>query len=361
VRRSRLLDRYYLREWGKIFVVTALGFPLVAIILELTDKLDDYLSRGLKPGAIALGYVYGLPEKLFLILPAAVLFATVFSVGALNRHFELTAGKASGQSFHRLVAPALLAAVAAAILGLGLGELAPLLKRRQGELLGEREMRSVTSRYNFVYRADQGWVYAIRNLDAPQRSMGDPVLERDGSGPEYPTLVVQSSRGGYSDPTKRWTLREGRFRIVPDSNAALAFAFDSMRLKSLLETPAALLAEPKDPDEMRYGELARYIEWLERSGGDARKLRVDLALKLAIPFTCIVIAVFGAPLAVTAPRAGGAFGVGVSLATTLVFLTLVQLSKAVGAGGLLPSTLAAWTPNLLFGVMAIWLAKRAPT
>lgn len=359
--RPRLLDRYFLREWGKIFVVTALGFPLVAIILELTDKLDDYLGRGLKPGAIALGYVYSLPEKLFLILPAAVLFATVFSVGAMNRHFELTAGKASGQSFHRLVVPALLAAVAAAIVGLGLGELAPLLKRRQAELLGEREMRSVTSRYNFVYRADQGWVYAIRNLDAPQRRIGDPVLERDGSGPAYPTLVVQSSRGGYSDTTKRWTLRDGRFRIVPDSNAALTFGFDSMRLKSLVETPAALLAEPKDPDEMRYTELARYVEWLERSGGDARKLRVDLALKLAIPFTCIVIAVFGAPLAVTAPRASGAFGIGVSLGTTLVFLTLVQLSKAVGAGGLLPSTLAAWTPNIVFGALAIWLAKRAPT
>lgn len=359
--RARLLDRYFLREWAKIFVVTGLGFPLVAIILELTEKLDDYLGRGLKPGAIALGYVYGLPEKLFLILPAAVLFATVFSVGAMNRHFELTAGKASGQSFHRLVAPALLAAAIAAVLGLGLGELAPLLKRRQAELLGERELRAVTSRYNFVYRAEEGWVYAIRSLDAPQRRLGDPVLEREGSGPDYPTLVVQSSRGSYSDSTRRWTLGDGRFRIAPDSTAALTFAYDSMRLRSLVETPAALLAEPKDPDEMRYGELARYIEWLERSGGDGRKLRVDLALKIAIPFTCIIIAVFGGPLAVTAPRAGGAFGIGVSLATTLVFLTLVQLSKAVGAGGLLPSTLAAWTPNILFGGMALWLAKRAPT
>ena len=129
----------------------------------------------------------------------------------------------------------------------------------------------------------------------------------------------------------------------------------------MVETPAALLAEPKEPDEMRYGELSRYIGWLERSGGDARKLRVDLALKLAIPFTCIIIAIFAAPLAVTAPRAGGAFGIGVSLATTVVFLTLIQLSKAVGAGGLLPPPLAAWAPNIIFGVAGVWLATRTPT
>jgi lipopolysaccharide export system permease protein len=361
VRSVRLLDRYFLREWTKIFLASAVGFPLVAIILELTDKLDEYLGRGLKPGAIALGEVYGLPEKVFQILPAAVLFATVFAVGAMSRHSELTAGKASGQSFHRLVAPALVAAIVAAIVGLGLGELAPVVKRRQGELLGEREMQAVSSRYNFVYRADRGWVYTIRSLDAPQRALNDAMLEREGTGPAYPTLVVESRRGTYADSTAQWTLKDGALRVIPGPMSDEVFSFDSMRLRSMVETPAALLAEPKEPDEMRYAELSRYIEWLERSGGDARKLRVDLALKLAVPFTCIIIAIFGAPLAVTAPRAGGAFGIGVSLATTVVFLTLIQLSKAVGAGGLLPPTLAAWAPNIVFGGVGVWLARRTPT
>jgi len=45
----------------------------------------------------------------------------------------------------------------------------------------------------------------------------------------------------------------------------------------------------------------------------------------------------------------------------VVFLTLVQLSKAVGAGGLLPPTLAAWTANIVFGAAGVWLAKKTPT
>jgi lipopolysaccharide export system permease protein len=53
--------------------------------------------------------------------------------------------------------------------------------------------------------------------------------------------------------------------------------------------------------------------------------------------------------------------VAVSLATTILFLTLVQLSRAVGSGGLLPPTLAAWMPNLLFGGIGVWLMKRAPS
>lgn len=356
-----LLDRYLAREWATIFVITVLGFPLVAIILDLTDQLDEYLSRGSEPAAIALSYLFSLPEKVFLIIPAAVLFATVFSIGVMGRHSELTAVKASGRSFHRLIVPVLAGSAVAAVMGLVLGELAPLLKRRQLELLGERETQARSTRYNFVYRADQGWVYAIRSLDLADRAIRDPVLERAGSGPEYPTLIVQTASGVYSDTSNAWSLRDGRFRMITGPGREFAFAFDSMRLASLVEPPAALLAEPKDPEEMRYGELARYIGWIERSGGDVRKLKVDLALKIAIPFTCIIIALFGAPLAITAPRSSGAFGVGVSLATTVVFLTLVQLSRAIGAGGVLPSTLAAWMPNLVFGVAGLWLLRKAPT
>jgi len=88
---------------------------------------------------------------------------------------------------------------------------------------------------------------------------------------------------------------------------------------------------------------------------------VDRAPKLAVPVTCLVIAIFAAPLAITGPRTSAAYGVAISLATTILFLTLIQLSRAVGSGGLLPPTLAAWTPNILFGGVGLWLLKRAPT
>ena len=59
------------------------------------------------------------------------------------------------------------------------------------------------------------------------------------------------------------------------------------------------------------------------------------ALKLAVPATCIIIALFGAPLAMTSYRAGTAMGIGISLATTITFLLLVQLSQALGGSGLI--------------------------
>ena len=361
------LDRYVLQEWLRVFLVTLFGFPVLVIVIDLTDKLDTYLSRGIKTHAVALSYVFDLPEKMFLVLPVAVLFATVFTVGSLGRHSELTAAKASGISFHRLVRPLFLAAGAAFIGGLLLGEIAPVATSKRLEMLGEKAIRSTSSRYNFVYRADHGWVYAIRALELRTREMTDLLMEREGAGADYPTIVLAAPRAIYSDtgnaPPRRWMLQHGTLRYLAgnEPGGEFSFEFDSLRSRTLNERPVDLLAEPKAPEEMRYGELRSYIDALIRSGSNARKLQVDLALKIAIPFICLLIALFGAPLAISTPKSGAAWGVAASLATTFIVLLMFQLAKAVGAGGVLPPLLAAWVPNILVGVAAVYLLRKAPT
>jgi lipopolysaccharide export system permease protein len=354
------LDRYFLREWIKVFTITVLGFPIVVIVFDLTDRLGAYLGRGLTKGTVALAYFFSLPETIFLVLPAAVLFATVFTIGAASRHSELTAAKAGGISFHRVVRPLVLAAVGAFAVGVVLSEVAPVATTRRLELLGEKALRATASRYNFVYRADEGWVYAIRSLEIASQTMRDVILEREGSGADYPTITAAAPTVQY-DSAGRWTLADGTLRYLLGRDREVSFGFDSLRLAALRQRPADLLAEPKAPEEMRYAELGRYIDALARSGTDHKKLRVKQALKIAVPFTCVVIALFGAPLAMSNPRAGGAFGVAVALGTTVVFLVAVQLSQAVGAGGLLPPRMAAWVPNVVFGATAVWLMTKVRT
>src|SRR6266566_7633175 len=358
----RTLDRYLVRDWLRVFLVTLLGFPILVIVIDLTDKLDRYMGRGIAPQVVAYSYVFDLPEKMFLVLPVAVLFATVFTVGALGRHSELTAAKASGVSFHRLAAPIYLAGVAAFLLGLVVTELAPGASARKAELLGEKPIAATAQRYNFVYRADGGWVYAIRSLELRSREMRDVILEREGAGPDYPTIIVAAQQAVFAEQRRAggWTLTQGSLRYLLGPDREAAFAFDTLRTPALRERPVDLLAQPKAPDEMRYTELGRYIDALARSGSDTRKLRVEHALKLSIPFTCIIIALFGAPLAISTPKSGAAWGVAVCLATTFIDLLMFQLSKAVGAGGVLPPTFAAWFPNLVFGGAAIYLLRKTP-
>jgi LPS export ABC transporter permease LptG len=357
----RQLDRYVVEGWARIFILTALGFPLVSILINLTDNLNKLLDRGLGMKEIAISYIYSIPENAFLVMPAAVLFATVFTVGAMGRHSELTAAKAGGQSFHRLMRPVFLASCAAAALAFLVGELAPGATARQLEIQKARQARPTRARFNFVYRGDQGWVYTIRSLDLGNRQLKGLMFERQGTGLAYPGLVLTADSASYDDKLKAWRLRSGSSRVIAGPGKQATFGFRTMRLKSLRQSPADLMAEPKAPDEMRYAELGRYIEALKRSGNDANKLVVDQALKLALPVTCLIIALFGAPLAVTSPRAGAAVGIAISLGTTVVFLLLTQIMKAVGAGGVINPIVAAWLPNVVFLFAGLVLLAKVRT
>jgi lipopolysaccharide export system permease protein len=359
--KMRQLDRYVLQSWIRIFLLTALGFPIVTILINLTDTLNRLLDRGLTMREIVVSYIYSIPENLFLVMPAAVLFATVFTVGAMGRHSELTAAKAGGQSFHRLMRPIFIAAACASVLAFIVGELAPGATARQLEIQKAKQTHPTRTRFNFVYRGDAGWVYTIRSLDVASRQLKQLMLERQGTGLEYPGLVLTADSASYNDSLRVWHLRTGASRVIAGPGRQATFNFRSMRLRALRQSPADLLAEAKAPDEMGYAELGRYIDALKRSGNDANKLVVEQALKLAVPVTCLIIALFGAPLGVTTPRAGAAVGIAISLGTTIVFLLLTQITKAIGAGGIIDPVVAAWLPNVVFLFAGLVLLAKVRT
>ena len=357
----RPLDRYVFTEWSKIFLATALGLPFLLVIIDLTDHLQAYLDRNIPRADIALSYVYWMPQSMFMAMPAAVLFATVFSIGNFTRHSEVTAAKASGISFYRLIMPILFGAVLAAGLDLVIGEMVPITDARRNDLLGESKIGSGTLRSNFAYAAEYGRVYKAQMLDVTRNSMEHVQIERKGSGADYPTVLVASTGAKFDPRTGTWTLQQGDMHIIRDSTPNTDISFGELVDRRMTERPEDLMAKPRDPQELRFNDLTQFIKSLERSGGDANLLRVERALKIAIPITCLVIAMFGAPLATSTQRGGTAYGIGVSLATTVTFLMLIQLTKAIGGKHLLPPDIAGWVPNVLFALMGLVLLIRVRT
>lgn len=359
-RLVRPLDRYVFNEFWNIFVATALGFPILVDIIDLTDHLDKYMGCKLTPAKLLLSYVYWFPDTVFMVLPAAVLFATVFSIGSLTRHSEITAAKASGISFYRLIMPIFVGALISTFLGLVLGEIAPRTNTMREDLISCGQQLTNTERYNFAYAAEGGRVYKVGTLHVQNKSMDNVQIERQGRGPNYPSFIT-SSKGAKYTPGRGWILSAGTMHLLTGPTTNVTFAFDSLRDNLLTERPEELNASPKAPTEMAFGELGRFIRAMERSGADVNELRVERMLKIAIPVTCLVILLFGAPLATSTQRGGAAYGIGISLATTVTFLIMIQMTKAIGGKGIITPELAAWLPSLVFGSVGAILFARVRT
>jgi lipopolysaccharide export system permease protein len=355
----RTLDRYVAGLYLKVWFICVFGAPLMFMIIKLTDDLDTYLARGLTAQQILLAYLYDFPYQMGLSFPVASLFGAVFTVALMSRNFEITAAKASGVSFYRIIAPIVLLAALLSVVGLGLGELVPVTNRLRAETLGERGRSTRTVRTTFVYGADGGRAYTIRRLISTTGIISDIVIDREGTGLEYPTYRIYAPDARWDEG--RWQLVNGYLHIFPAKDRAVTFAFDTLYQRDFSETPQDLLAEPKDPEEMNYQELGQFIDSIKRSGGDARKLIVDRALKIAFPIACLIVVLFGSALGMSTGRRGPAMGIGIALATVLLYLISVRIAQGMGAGGVLPPTLAAWIPNTLFLGVGIVLLARTKT
>src|SRR5690606_4859547 len=238
-----------------------------------------------------------------------------------------------------------------------LAGLIPVGTRLRKEVMREVERMPEVMRHDFVYAGPDGHVYTIRQLNAAGPSMTGITIERAYAG--VPILRITANTATW-DSITGWTLHDGTYRRF-DGDAEYAFSFGQMRMAALTETPEQLMARPKDPDEMRYAELGRFIETLERSGAKPLETMVDRAEKIAIPIATIVIILFGAPLANSSARGGAAYGIGVSLGITVFYMMLFRLTGAAGTAGWMHPTLAAWLPNMLFIVAAGVLLARVRT
>ena len=354
----RKLDRYVFAQFVRLFVVMAIGFPILLDVTDLAQRLEEYLTRQIPARDLALSYVYWIPDSLFMVLPAAVLMATVFTVTSLTRHAELTAAKASGVSFFRMVAPIFIGATLALGLDGALGAAAPKANQRRSELLRESLIESGTTRYNFVFAGDYGRVYKALELRTDLGRIRRLQIERKGGGRDYPTYLVSADSAVYNRRSRSWSLDHGEIHLVGDTGQVFAASFASARERHFTEQPNEMMMKQRQPHDLSYAELTRVITATERSGGDANLLRVERALKMAVPATCLIIALFGAPLATSTERGGSGYGVAISLATTMVFLVMIQLTRAIGGKGIITPDFAAWIPNVVFGGIGLVLLKR---
>ena len=352
------LDRYVFREFWRVFMITALGFPLLVEILDLAEHIDRYVDRKLPRVDIAMAYLYWIPDSLFMVLPAAVLFATVFTIGSLTRHTELTAAKASGISFHRVIAPIFFGAVLATIGGLYLGELVPRWNQKKIALLKEQAIAVVNDRFNFAFLSADGRIYQIGSLKVEPPKVQTIQIERLSRVAGVPNYVITAREGIYRAAERAWQLNKGTMHILPDSVNDFAFSFDSLVDRGMKERSIELSKLNKTPQDMGFRELGRYIEAMERSGADVNPQRVERMHKIVIPITCLIIVLFGAPLATSTKRGGASYGIGISLGVTVLFILLIQLTKAFGGKGVIEPELAASIPSIVFGVLgAIMLAR----
>ena len=354
----RILDRFIAWTFLKFFLVFLAATPPLFAVGDLTDQLDDYMDRGLTGLEVAQAYLFQTPQFILWSFPIAALIAAVFTIYGMTTHREVMAAKAGGVSFHRLVVPLLAVGLILTGAGLALTEVVPRGNRIAAQILRDEDPRR-SWRAEFVYRSANGLTWQVDRLTALDGRMTGVVIERP-PGATGTGINVKAGSASW-DSIDGWTLRTGILRQLKPDSTERAFEFQQLRMAGLEEKPDELLEVPREPEEMTYAEIDRLAGILQRTGGNADELLTKREQKLAIPVAVLVVILLGAPLATSSRRGGTAYGVGISLGATILYLLLFRVAGALGEAGTITPLMAAWFPNMAFLLGGLVLMVRVRT
>jgi lipopolysaccharide export system permease protein len=111
--------------------------------------------------------------------------------------------------------------------------------------------------------------------------------------------------------------------------------------------------------EMSIDDLKEKIKRNRSAGTDTTPLEVELHKRYAIPFTCIIFGLIGVPLGIQPRRSGRSHGFVSSILILLAYYISLIASEIFAVRHTIPTFLAGWAPNLLFGGLGIYLLIKA--
>jgi LPS export ABC transporter permease LptG len=136
--------------------------------------------------------------------------------------------------------------------------------------------------------------------------------------------------------------------------------FETMDL-TLEEGKGSFLKEWREPSQMTYGELRQYVREIQELGFETVGFRVDLSSKISFPFVALVMTLLGIPFAFSMGKRGTLVGMGVSLAIAMVYWIAIGVFRNLGYVSFLNIFFAAWGPNVVFGLIGLYLLFRLRT
>jgi LPS export ABC transporter permease LptG/LPS export ABC transporter permease LptF len=365
-----ILDEYVLREFVLTFAMVLVTFVMLMLIFTFFELLSDII-RNRTPLVTVGEYLVNLtPSMIYLITPLSVLIGVLVVFGIMNRNSELTAMKATGVSLYRITVPVVAIAAVLSVSLFMFDELyLPQANRRQEAL---RNVIKGKPAETFEHPGRK-WIFGQQRPGHPSRIFYYEYFDSDID--TFGNISIFEFSPGSFDIAKRifastahwepklntWVFEDGWQRTFSGSDITSYEDFPVKTFSEISEQPAYFKKEVRQSSEMNFGELAAYIHDLRQSGFNTVPLRVQLNHKLAYPLITLVMAVLAIPFALSMGKRGSLSSIAIAIGVAIAYFVVSGFFEAMGNVSWLPAFLAAWSPDLLFGLAGAYLLLRTPT
>jgi lipopolysaccharide export system permease protein len=357
-----LLDTSLFRTLTASFMLGFVALVSIFIIFTLFE-LWRFIGSNQVPASVVAKYLlFLLPLVAVELFPATMLITVLITYALLARRSEAIAWWASGQSVYRLMIPGLLFAIAAAAGAWLVQEhVMPSANLRQ-EALRARirggQPRAITGTgRQWLASSENRRLYSYE-FDEQAEVLHEPAIYELDEENVHLARVTTGKLGVWIAPDQL-SIR-GAETVSLQGMVAARQVEEELQVKGV--DPRDVFRPTVDkPSQLSVAALGGYLKAARQRGVDVSALAVALQRKYVNPFSVLVMAFIGMPLALAFGRRGAVVALCMAVGVSIVYWGIGGGFQQLGNHGLLPPEVAAWSPPVIFAAAGTYFLARAKT
>ena len=354
----RLLDRYVLRNFLQVYLYCIAGFISIWLIFDISDNISTFIDERIGLLLAVRYYATQVPQVFIILLPVSLLLALLFTLGRMSRANEVVSMLTAGISLPRVLVPLIGMGLLTVAASMALNySLAPHAELARKALLSEARARPSPMIEGQIFRNrtdDRTWF--VQNFRHGSNSFNNvQVLQQDANDNIVTNYLA--TRAFYRPEAKAWELENARVvHYDHTGNIIDEQIYPLLRVEHWSETPFRLGSANERAEFLSLPELREYLHF-NADFPDAllAPFRTHFQYRLALPWTCLVVVCIAAPLGIGYSRRGVLSSVAAAVILVFSMNFLTHLFLALGEGDRISAWTAAWTPNLVFAAIGLYL------
>ncbi len=360
------LDRYIIGKFISTFLFCLLLLSAIVVVVDISEKADDFVKSGLPFWKLIRDYYSGfLPRIDAMLFPLFVFISVIFFTSKMAARAEIVAILSSGISFKRFLLPYLLTGCfLSLILWAGYHTILPDANRKWSEF--EKKYIDVNYAYNpdnnpykqnMYFRIDPTTYAVIKGYDTISKTGSNFAVNKFEKDKLVYNLRALSFH--WDTAVKKWQLHNVYERVLKGKNEKITISKSKYATYSF--KPVDLRKDNYIKDQLSTEELNQFIRLEKMRGSEMlNTLEVERHNRDAIPLSVLILSLIGGILASRKVRGGSGFHLALGVLISVAYVLMSRFTIVFATKGDFTPWLAAWLPNIIFSLLALYLYKRAP-
>ncbi len=358
--KLKILDRYILIKFLGTYVFSNFIFLLIAIVIDITEKIDSFLNPKLSLYTIISDHY--LNFVLFygnLLSPIMVFISIIFVSSKLANNTEIVAILSSGVTFNRLLRPY---TIGASIIAAGMLIMSHWIIPKSNEIRKSFEDKYVNRK---VSGEKANRLY--RQIRPNQFIFLDSYNQINKQGYQFAYDIFKNGKLKWSLKSEyiEWSDKDSLYKLTNYKKRIVFEKDDIISQGSHLDTLFSfkyneLIYSDYIAETMTYKELNKFLDKEKMKGAEnLNAYLVERYKRTSIPLATYILVLIGVSLSSRKKRGGMGINIALGMGLVFIYIFFMQISNTFSVKANLTPILAVWLPNIVFGIISYYLYLNA--